>query len=179
MQKFRHRVVPVSVALTAFLPFNGCASHTPRSVLAMNPQTLEFRQRSTRRFSTTDEKRILAAAAGLLQDLGFTIEDSETDLGLIVASKDRTAVEGGQVVGKIMFAVVFRSNLPIDQQQKLRASVVTRPIAEDIAVRVTFQRIVWNDRGQISKRELIDDPKAYQEFFDKLSQSVFLEAHQF
>ena len=177
MQNSRYHVVTFGVALTAILPFTGCASHTPRRVLAMNPQTLEFRQRSTRRFTTTDEKAMLAAAAGLLQDLGFTIDDSETDLGLIVASKDRSAVEGGQVFGKVMFALVFRSDLPIDQRQKMRASVVMRPIADEIAVRVTFQRIVWNDRGMVSKLELIDDPKFYQEFFDKLSQAVFLEAH--
>jgi hypothetical protein len=121
---------------------------------------------------------LLSAIAGLLQDLGFTIDNSETELGLIVGSKDRSAVEGGQVVGKVMYAIAFRGDLPIDKVQRLRASVVTRPIADDLAVRVTFQRIVWNDRGQISKLELIDDAQVYQEFFDKLSQAVFLEAHR-
>jgi len=156
----------------------GCAGRIPRAALAMNPQTLEFRERSTRRFETTDESRILAASAALLQDLGFAIDDSETELGLIVASKERSAVEGGQVAAKIAYAVLFQADLPIDAQQKLRASVVTRPKGGEIAVRVTFQRIVWNDRGQVSKLELLDDPGMYQEFFDKLSKSVFLEAHK-
>ena len=97
---------------------------------------------------------------------------------LIVASKDRTAVEGGQVAGKVMMAIVFRADVPIDRNQKFRASVVTHPSGNEIAVRVTFQRIVWNDRNEVSKLELLDDPKMYQEFFEKLSQAVFLEAHQ-
>ena len=61
------------------------------------------------------------SSAGLLQDLGFTIDDSETQLGLIVGSKDRSAVEGGQVAGKIAMAVLFRVHVAIDKNQKLRA----------------------------------------------------------
>jgi len=170
-------MLSVCVALT--IPsLGGCAARIPKGALAMRPQTLEFRQRSTRRFITSDESRILAASAGLLQDLGFTIDGSESDVGLIVASKDRPAVEGGQVAAKIAFAVLFRANIPIDRNQKLRVSVVTRPVGNEVAVRVTFQRIVWNDRGQISLLEQLDDPEMYQEFFDKLSKAVFLEAHK-
>ena len=159
-------------------PLCGCTPHIPPDALAMRPQSLEWRQRSTRRFFTNDEKQILTACAGSLQDLGFTIENSKSELGLIVASKDRTAVEGGQVAGKVVMAIVFRTNMPIDRSQRFHASVVTHPIGNEIAVRVTFQRIVWNDRNEISKLELLGDPKMYQEFFDKLSQAVFLEAHQ-
>ncbi len=45
-------------------------------------------------------------------------------------------------------------------------------------VRITFQRVVINDRGMITRTEQINDAKIYQEFFDKLSQAVFLEAHE-
>ena len=80
----------------------GCVPKVPRGALAMRPQTIEFRQRSTRRFMTDNEEMVLAACAGVMQDLGFTIDESETDLGFILASKDRSAVEGGQVAGKIL-----------------------------------------------------------------------------
>lgn len=165
------------LSILATIAGNGCAG-IPKDALAMNPQTLEFRQRSTRIFVTLDEPNILSACAALLQDLGFTIDGSETDLGLIVASKERTAVQGGQVTAKIAYAIVFGVDLPIDKVQKLKASIVTHPRGNETAVRVTFQRIVWNDRGQISKLELLDDPEIYQEFFDKLSKAIFLEAHK-
>ena len=45
-----------------------------------------MRQMQSRRFETGDEKMILAACAALLQDLGFTLEESASDLGLVVAS---------------------------------------------------------------------------------------------
>jgi len=171
--------IPLSITLALLGAFDsGCSTRIPQKALAMEGPTLEIRQRSTRRFTTTDEKFILAAAAGVLQDLGFTIDESETDLGLIVASKDRSAVEAGQVAGAVTLGILFGVNVPVDQTQKFRASIVTKPSGDEIAVRVSFQRIVWDDRGQISRLERIDDLKLYQEFFDKLSKAVFLEAHE-
>ncbi len=42
-------------------------------------------------------------------------------------------------------------------------------------VRATFQRMVWNMAGQMSRIETLKEPDLYEGFFDKLSKSVFLE----
>lgn len=125
-------------------------------------------------------------AAGVLQDLGFNIDESETRLGIIVASKDRSAVSGGQVAGAVILALLGAPTA-IDKTQKTRVSLVARPasMASDTnassghLVRVTFQRIVWNTQNQVSRIESIEDALIYQEFFEKLSKSVFLEAQSF
>lgn len=174
----RCSVMNLALCASLFM-LTGCASsNRSNKALLMTEPTLEVRSRTTRRFDTQDEKAILSASAALLQDLGFTIDSSDVKVGLIVASKDRSAVEAGQVAGKIIVAGLLRTNMPIDTRQKIRASIVTKPLGEAIAVRVTFQRIVWNDHNQVSRLERIDDPKIYQEFFDKLSKSVFLDAHE-
>jgi len=171
----------------AFLPilcaifFIGCQTTTkiPKDALLLKTESLQLRQMQTRAFDTTDEKSLLAAASGVLQDLGFTLDESETDLGVLVASKNRDATESGQVVGSVMMAVLFGVSTPVDKEQKIRAALVTSPIDETrTKLRVTFQRIVWNTQGQVSKTESLEDPLMYQEFFDKLSKSVFLEAHE-
>jgi hypothetical protein len=164
-------VVPLMliVSLTA-----ACQTGVPPDALKLSRESLEQRQLQTRAFDTPDETLLLQASAGVLQDLGFTLDESETELGVIVASKDRSAVEAGQIAMALLFGVYT----PIDKNQKIRASLVTRPLApERSAVRVTFQRMVWNDQGQISKAEFVDDVSIYQEFFDKLGQSVFLTGH--
>jgi hypothetical protein len=163
-------------ACLLLVALSACGPKVPRDALRMHPQALQQRQLSTRVYETHDETEILVAVAGLLQDLGFMLDDSETGLGLIVASKDRSATEGGQVAGKVSLALLG-ANVSIDQVQHLKASVVTRPTPRGIAVRVTFQRIVWNDMGQISKRERLHDARLYQDFFERLSKAVFLEAH--
>ncbi len=163
------------------LTLTACQPQIPKDALALTPENLQDRQLQTRRFDTTDEAKVLSACAGLLQDLGFNLEESETELGVIVSSKERSAIDAGQIVGAIVVAAVFGVSMPTDKDQKMRACVVTRPVGEkneSIAVRVTFQRTVWNTQGQISRQEAMKDPAQYQEFFSKLSKALFLEAQE-
>lgn len=159
----------------------GCVpKKVPKQALELAPEDLSNKQLQTRVFETTDEKMILSASAGLLQDLGFNLDESCTDLGLVTSSKNRSAVETGQVVGAIIVAIVFGVAVPIDKEQKIRASLVTRPVGENhdrVVVRLTLQRVVWNSKKEVSKAETVNDPQIYQEFFNKLAQSIFLEAH--
>jgi hypothetical protein len=157
---------------------SSCQTGVPPDALNLPRESLEQRQLQTRAFDTADEEFLLQASAGVLQDLGFTLDESETELGVIVASKDRSAVEAGQVAGQIAMALLLGVYTPIDKNQKIRASLVTRPLStERSGVRVTFQRIVWNEQGQVSEAEFINDAAIYREFFEKLGQSVFLTGH--
>jgi hypothetical protein len=157
-----------------------CQQSVPKEALQLSPDSLERRQTQTRVFETGDEAQLLSASAALLQDLGFTLDESEVDLGVLVASKDRDATEAGQVVGAVAMAILFGAYVPVDDQQKIRAALVTRKLEDrhGYAVRLTMQRIVWNTDGKVSKTEPLDDALMYQEFFDKLSKSVFLEAQE-
>ncbi len=168
------------VVMVAAMLVAGCEQGIPPEALALSQVSVEKRTLQTRYFDTEDEAKMLTAAVGVLQDLGFTLEESESDLGVLLATKDRDAVEAGQVAGAIV-AALFGVSMAIDRNQKIRVSVITRPLEDGrgrTAVRVTFQRLVWNTRGQISKIESLNEPELYQGFFEKLSQSVFLEAHE-
>ncbi len=173
------RFTAIILFVVFFFP-SGCSSRIPDSALIWNQETLKDRQLQTRRFDTKDEKMVLQSVAGLLQDLGFNIDESETKLGIIVASKARDAKDGGQIAGAVIIAVLFGVSTAIDTEQKMRVSVVTYPFVEGdtINVRVTFQRIVWNSQGRVSKTETMTDPEHYKKFFEKLSKSIFLEAHE-
>lgn len=156
-----------------------CAVQVPREALELREESLALRQLQTRRFDSKDEKGLLRAAASVLQDTGYNLDESEMGLGVIVASKSRDAGSTGQVIGKILIIALGGGNMPIDASQKIRASLVTRPISKnETSLRVTFQRVVWNDRNEISRSESLEDPQLYQDFFEKLSKAVFLEAHE-
>lgn len=166
----------------------GCQEPVPKDVLKPNISALQTRSFQSRSFDTLDEKLLLSASAGALQDIGFTIDDSETKLGIIVASKDADATNKtqlalattGMVLGVLAGSYDSRHYQSLDDVQKIRASLVThRNIQQKkTIVRVTFQRIVWNKNKQINKRETLNDFKLYQGFYDRLSKAVFLEDHQ-
>ncbi len=170
-----------AVLAVGLLVVAGCQQRIPKEALQLTQESLAQRQAQTRRFDTSDEAELLSASAAVLQDLGFNLDESETKLGLVVASKDRDATEAGQVIAAIFIAALIGAYVPIDRTQKIRASLVTKPFGESgdqMSVRITFQRIVWNDQGRVSKTEALTEPEIYQEFFAKLSKSVFLEAHK-
>lgn len=167
--------IPVLLGCLALV---GCGGNIPREALTLQPESLQNRQMQTRRFATTDENKLLGASTALLQDMGFSMEEANAPLGVLVASKMRDATNAAQVTLAVLAAIGGRP-MPIDKEQKMRASVVTKilPNGKEVSVRVTFQRIVYNTQGQVTTAEAIIDPPVYQEFFAKLSKSVFLDAN--
>ncbi|MFA4989881.1 MAG: hypothetical protein WC576_03825 [Candidatus Omnitrophota bacterium] len=160
----------------------GCVT-VPRGFLKPSDDYLAKRQLQMRQYATTNEEQIMASVAGVLQDLGFTLADSETRLGLVSASKKADATNKGQVFAAILFGGLGNNPELVqqcDKSQVIKAAVVIKPSLENkkIAVRVSFQRIVWNMAGQINRVETIKDPLMYQRFYDALSKAIFLEAQQ-
>jgi hypothetical protein len=151
------RLRPLLTAIALAALAGGCQEHMVReqaNALTLRAGSVEHRQVQSRRYDTRDEAALLAAAAAVLQDLGYTIEETSVPAGLINASKDR----GGT---------------------HIRASLVTRPSADRNGeiVRVTFQALNFNPFAGVSVPQTIDDAVIYQQFFDRLSQSIFLTGH--
>ena len=153
--------------------------------LTVSLESLSDRKLQTRIFEDVDEKKLLTASAAVLQDLGFTIDETETRCGLIVCSRDRDVTETSEVILSVTLEIIFSAmagtpiSVPYDKTQKVLASLVTTPADNQrIAVRITFHQMVWNSDGKISKNQQINEPQIYQEFFSKLSKSVFLVAHE-
>lgn len=133
----------------------GCAPTPEQQAMALQPSVpaTEQRGRDTRRFDTADRVLMLNAAIGVLQDLGFAIEESQAAYGIVVGSR----IAAGRV----------------------RAQVVVAPSGNGTttAVRVTFQRMMPRPGAMLPIGETIREPEVYAAFFEKLAQSVFLTAH--
>lgn len=160
----------------------GCAS-IPTGFLKPSEGYLQKRELQMRQYDTIDQVKIITSVAGVLQDLGFTLDDSETDVGFVAASKKADATNHGQVF--LMALLGGLGNNPqavqqCDKSQVIKASVITKPSLDGkkTVVRVTFQRIVWNMANQINRVETLSDPEMYQKFYESLSKAIFLEAQQ-
>ena len=179
-----NRRVPLLAVVVLLLTDCGSSSIS-RNTFRLTPELLQERVLKTRKYEGISENDIISASAGVLQDLGFHIDESETELGVIVGSKKADATEIGQEVwwwAKLALTLGRTSEHTTDSSQNFRACIVIRPrlVGDDTThyVRVTFQRIVWNTANRVSGRETLDAPEIYQKFFDRLSKSVFLEGRK-
>ena len=144
--------------------------------------TVELRSMQSRRFENTNSLSVLNAATQTLQDLGFTIQESASSVGVLSAQKQRDAEETGEVAGQIALTV-FSALLGVahepvwDKDQRINVTVVEAPVpgTNQVDLRVGFDRTVRNTKNMY-RAELIIEPKIYQEFFEKFSQSLFLES---
>ena len=109
-------------------------------MIILAPEAAADREAQTRLYHGISEPDLLAAGTSVLQDLGFAIDRSETRLGIIVASKERGAVNEAEVATE--YLMVFLSMLalmPTDatyaKRQEVRVSLVTRPVPGNDASR--------------------------------------------
>ncbi len=167
----------------------GDETYTPNPSLLLSG-SVQQRQIETRRYDGISETDLLTASTNVLQDLGFIIENSETELGVITASKKRDITDKGEIARSVfmtawLLLMWFPMIFPVKKDQTFRVSLVVRPvfdsndktIDDSHLVRITFQSIV---RDTFDKTILVKpvDFGTYQGFFEKLSKSVFLEAQE-
>ena len=162
------------VLLACVLLLAGCFAVTLDRDLSLTPEMLAQRQMQTRRFDTTDEQKILKTCAALLQDTGFTIDESEAKLGILIASKERDASDAAQWAVYLVGSF-FGVPIPPDKDQIMKAFVTTRPVGTEgrqVVVRVVFERTVFDTEHRLKKIEALNDPKIYQSFFEKTLKGI-------
>jgi len=74
------------VLLLGLLTLAGCATTTPTNIAGGGTQ-LETRQIQTREYDTLDKAMTMRSVIATLQDLGFTIDQADADLGTITATR--------------------------------------------------------------------------------------------
>lgn len=186
----------------------GCAGSsrtTPIEFFQLKPESSANRAIQTRIFETRDSDEILSASAAVLQDLGFQITEVDRSLGFLRGAKERSAREYGQEISRSLVAffsfalsALSLSNattmIPVDLQQQINATLIAVPLASTTRgeafrneVRIVFYRLVWKSDGRFGntyippgeqKMEMIRNAEIYQQFFARLSKSIFLEAQK-
>jgi hypothetical protein len=159
------------------------------------PKTqLEVREFQTRTFDTPDHKLVMKAMLNVLQDDGYVVKNAVVDLGLITAEKEIDVAPGrsgsgglfGGVGGTVIFGggpggVIFGGPHSPPTYNKTEVRDFTGNVSEfgnQTKVRVSFQRKLLDNRGDVVEVEAIDDPEFYLDFFSRMDKSLFLQKEQ-
>lgn len=220
MQKQEVSTLRRSLIIAAPLALIGCATRIPENAFVVSEELLKQRQMQSRKFEGLTEESAIVSSAQVLQDMGYNLDDSEVELGVLSASKDRDATNAGEIIGAVLVAAFFGVSTPVSKHQKIRVSLVVQPAGSESVippayaggkapnlaqaakraldeldpstreqvidkarepgnyiVRATFQRIVTRTDNSTFV-QTINEPQVYEEFFDKLSKSVFVEAQR-
>lgn len=175
----------ILLTICAFI-ISGCAPTIPRDAFLLSPTSLEDKQNQTRLYEIEDEVALLSAGIAVLQDMGYSVVETEKDVGLITASKKVDASDTAQKATKVAVAVLAAvlagevMLMETDKEQRINVSLVTNRSknTKGYLARVTFQRFIWDTADRLVLAETINIPDIYEDFFGKLSKSVFLEANK-
>jgi hypothetical protein len=74
------------IVMLGLLSLAGCATTTPINIAGAGTQ-LETRQIQTRQYDTLNKAMTLRSVIATLQDLGFTIDQADAELGTVTATR--------------------------------------------------------------------------------------------
>lgn len=173
-----------SLLLMAVL--GGCAASIPEAALRLPESTLEVRSIQTRTLAAPSEIDILTATIAVLQDMEFNIERIEKPLGVITASKVTDADSRSEKTALFFLDLLCAMGGSGDcdamsqaqDDQHITLTMVVLPSLErngEYAVRITIQRVIYDKMDRVKVLERIDNAETYQQIFDNLRKSLFIQ----
>ena len=165
---------------------SGCAPTIPKAALRLPESTLDIRAIQTRRLEASSEIAILTATIAVLQDMEFNIDRVEKSLGVVTASKLSDADSKGEKASLFfldMLCVVSsgrscEASSTARDDQHITLTIVVLPSLvgiDEYSVRITMQRVIQDKVDRIKVLERIDDAETYQNIFDNLRKSLFIQ----
>jgi hypothetical protein len=177
--------LPAALAALTFVA--GCLPPPPTP-----PTPLEVREYQTRTFDTSDTALVMKAMLNALQDDGYVVKNAVVELGLITAAKEsdlapgRSGATGGGIFGGLGGIIIggtgpggvvvgsqHETSYPKTEVRDFTGNVSA--FGQQTKVRVSFQRKVLDNRGDVVEVEPIDDLEFYQTFFSRMDKSLFLQ----
>ena len=180
-------LVPVLAAAVAFVTA-ACAPVQP-------PKTqLEVRQFQTRTFDTSDDKLVMKAMLNVLQDDGYVVKNAVVDLGLITATREVDLAPGASggggggfldtLGGIVVLGGSGNVGIATGGEPRFRKTEVldftgnVSEFGQQTKVRVSFQRKVLDNHGEVVDVRPVEDVDFYQNFFTRRDKGLFLQKEE-
>lgn len=168
--------IPIAVA-TAILA-QGCASAANAQRLPVTP--MGVREVQTRFFDGVSSTTAMKAVIDTLQDGGFTIDRTDSALGLIVGTRQNISRPSAEQKALKYLAVGLTYGvaalLPWSKTLavEVEASVNVTAIDDGVRIRVALQQRTLDKNGRTEKSEALTEGILYQDLFELLGRSLFV-----
>ncbi|EKE09743.1 MAG: hypothetical protein ACD_16C00117G0027 [uncultured bacterium] len=136
---------------------------------------LQVREFQTRSFETPKTNDVLSAVVEAFQDQGFMVKNVVPEVGLVSSSRD---VDVEDINEAFMQRFFFGQNARWGKISSIEATANVKTQGQKTKVRVTFQEKVLNNMGTVDHVKTIEDQRFYQDFFDKVGKSIFIEGQK-
>lgn len=143
-----------------------------RSIPEVPLTQLQTREIQTREFDTNDTKLVMKSMMHVLQDDGYVIKNAVLDLGLLSAEKNADIEKKGEAFAARLLEGV---NARWKKQEILEASANVSEFGNRTRVRINFQRKTMDNFGCPNDVQTILDEYVYQQFFNKVRNSLFIQ----
>ncbi len=166
--KIKSKLILITVSLFLI----SCAHQNPS--LDVDHSALELRQFQKKAFNSNNEIEVMKTAISTLQDLGFTVKNANSDLGIINAEMQ---ISDSSAFSQYMQSWIFEETT-IASVKHLDATLNIEKIQDNVIIRASFVTKALNKVGGIIRSEPILDPKFYQDFFNRIDKSLFLKLNK-
>ena len=154
------------------LLLSACATHNNKAPMKTQLQVREFQTRS---FETGKTNEVLSAVVEAFQDQGFMVKNVVPEVGLVSAVRDVDVEDSNEAFMQQFF---FGHNARWGKTSTIEATANVKTQGAKTKVRATFQEKVMNNMGNVDQVNTIEDQRFYQDFFDKVGKSIFIEGQK-
>ncbi|MBX7254748.1 MAG: hypothetical protein K1Y02_00205 [Candidatus Hydrogenedentes bacterium] len=163
----RSRIVSIAALVGTVLAGAGCLSDggSPPP-----PTQLELRGFQTREYDTQDMRLVMKAMVNVLQDMGFIINNADTQLGLLSANKMTDIAHSKREIKRAQKKEELLSKTLV-----LDCTANVSAFGKQSRVRVNFQQRVLGTNGATMSASPITDAAFYQQFFAQVDKGIFLQ----
>lgn len=161
------------IAAMSLLSLLTACQQVPPQPLKTQIQVREFQ---TRTFDTNKTDEVMSAVVEAFQDQGFMVKNVVPQVGLISATREVEVENGDEAFLK---RFMLGQNAVWSKNAAIEATANVKTQGGKTKIRANFQEKILNNHGGVDTVNTIDDPKFYQDFFDKIGKSIFIEKQNY
>ena len=135
---------------------------------------LQMRELQTREWDITDKEKILSVSVAVLSDDGYVIQNANTDLGLLSASKELYEREVDDSGSAFLKGALGGNYSAETSSRTIEVNITVVPFGEQTRVRMVARLSEVSTSTGVTKK-IITDAEFYQNFFTKIEKGLFIE----